>query len=149
MVTKHSQTSQPRDIFLNNLKGKLGEEVVKIRLGDFITEVNYEKLIGGDGKVDFTLVDNPNIGIQVKTRQGSIDTIEWKINSQEVKKNSVLVCILIQEEVRATQSEYHLYLAGFLPTNMIKVNYDEASLAANELWYGGGLRSYFSLDLLK
>jgi len=142
MAEKYKRLSPVRDVFINNLKGKLGEEVVKARLSNFINEVDYEKRIGGDGKVDFTLTDNPSVGIQVKTRQGSIDTIQWVISSEEVEKNKVLICILIQEEVNEAQAEYHLYLAGFLPTNIIEVKNGKASVAANELWYGGGLRSY-------
>jgi uncharacterized protein YjbI with pentapeptide repeats len=151
MVEKYKQTSSKLcDIFLKNLMGKLGEEAVKICLGNFITEVDYEKRIGGDSKVDFKLAANPNVGFQVKTRQGSIDTIRWVITSEEVEKNLVLVCVLIQEEVRATQSKYHLNLAGFLPTNMIKVNNDgKASITADELWYGGGLRGYFYFEFLE
>jgi len=55
MAEKYKRTSPVRDVFINNLKGKLGEEVVKERLADFITEVDYEKRFGGDGNIDFTL----------------------------------------------------------------------------------------------
>jgi uncharacterized protein YjbI with pentapeptide repeats len=142
MAEKYKQRSLVRDVFINNLKGKLGEEVVKARLGNFITEVDYKKRIWGDGKVDFTVTSVSDVGIQVKTRHGNIDTIRWEISSEEVEKNSVLVCILIQEEVSESQLEYHLNLVGFLPTNMIELKNGKASVAANELWYGGGLRSY-------
>ncbi len=60
------------------------------------------------------------IGIQIKARYGNFDTIKWSISRKEIEKNAVLVCILIQEEVSEAQTEYHLILAGFLPTNMIK-----------------------------
>jgi hypothetical protein len=43
---RHTSSNPIRDVFVNNLKGKLGEEVVKIRLGDFVTEIDYEKRIG-------------------------------------------------------------------------------------------------------
>ncbi|NJR74996.1 MAG: hypothetical protein HC773_17905, partial [Scytonema sp. CRU_2_7] len=56
MAEKYKRTSPVRDVFVSNLKGKLGEEVVKERLAAFVTEVDYEKRFGiGDGKVDFTL----------------------------------------------------------------------------------------------
>ena len=142
MAEKYKQRSLVRDVFINNLKGKLGEKVVKARLGNFITEVDYKKRIWGDGKVDFTVTSASDVGIQVKTRHGNIDTIRWEISSEEVEKNSVLVCILIQEEVSDLQTEYHLNLVGFLPTYMIELKNGKASVAANELWYGGGLRSY-------
>jgi hypothetical protein len=43
MAEKYKQNNPVRNVFNNNLKGKLGEEVVKIRLADFVTEVEYEK----------------------------------------------------------------------------------------------------------
>ncbi len=46
MVEKYKQRSSLQNIFINNLKGKLGEEVVKARLGNFITEVDYENEFG-------------------------------------------------------------------------------------------------------
>ncbi|MEQ8753560.1 MAG: hypothetical protein RID09_08580 [Coleofasciculus sp. G1-WW12-02] len=99
MAEKYKRNSSVRDVFINNLKGKLAEEVVKARLGDWVTEIDYEQRLGGDGKVDFTLTCAPDVGIQVKSRYGSIDTVQWSISPEEAYKNHVLVCILIQEEV--------------------------------------------------
>ncbi|BAY24294.1 TPR repeat-containing protein [Calothrix sp. NIES-2100] len=142
MAEKYKRTSPVRDVFINNLKGKLGEEVVKERLADFITEVDYEKRFGGDGKIDFTLTSDPAIGVEVKSRHGSIDKVRWSVSSEEVEKNAVVVCILIQEEVHEAQPEYHLFLAGFLPTQMIKLKRGKISFGINQLLYGGGLWSY-------
>jgi tetratricopeptide (TPR) repeat protein len=141
---KKISLSSVRDVFINNLKGKLGEEVVKIYFGDLITEVDYEKRLGGDGKVDFTLTSNPSIGIQVKARHGDIDTVKWWVSKEEVEKNSVLVCVLIQEEVNEAQSKYNLVLAGFLPTDMIETNYERVSFGIDSLLYAGGLHNYLS-----
>jgi len=141
MVKKYKPTD-PKNYFINNMKGKLGEEVVKSRLADFVTEVDYEKRVGGDGKVDFTLTSDSSIGIQVKARNGNFDKIQWSISREEIEKNAVLVCILIQEEVSEAQAEYNLILAGFLPTNMIKSVASKALVGIDELLYSGGLRSY-------
>jgi tetratricopeptide (TPR) repeat protein len=142
MAEKYKRTSPVRDVFINNLKGKLGEEVVKERLADFITEVDYEKRFGGDGKIDFTLTSDPSIGVEVKSRHGTIDKVRWSVSSEEVEKNAVVVCVLIQEEVHEAQSEYHLFLAGFLPTQMIKLKTGRISFGINQLLYGGGLWCY-------
>jgi hypothetical protein len=142
MAEKYKRMSPVRDVFINNLKGKLGEEVIKARSCSFVTEVDYEKRLSGDGKIDFTLTSNSSVGIQVKARHGSIDTIKWSISSEEVERNAVLVCILIQEEVSEAQSEYHLIMAGFMPTKLIELSNGKASFAINELLYAGGLRSY-------
>ncbi|MBW4683684.1 MAG: tetratricopeptide repeat protein [Komarekiella atlantica HA4396-MV6] len=147
MAEKYKRVLPVRDVFISYLKGKLGEEVVKERLADFITEVDYEKRFGGDGKIDFTLTSDPSIGIEVKSRHGSIDRVRWSISSEEVEKNAVVVCILIQEEVNEAQSEYHLFLAGFLPTRMIKLRTGKISFGIDQLLYGGGLWCY--LDQLQ
>lgn len=146
MAEKYKR-SPVRRVFENNMKGKLGEEILKIRLADFVTEVDYEKRLGKDGKVDFRLTSNPSIGIQVKTRYGKIDQVQWEISLEEVKENAVIVCIISQEEFDDRKAEYQLILAGFLPTNMIKVSNGKASVGINQLLYGGALRSYLqSLD---
>jgi tetratricopeptide (TPR) repeat protein len=144
MAEKYRRTSSNpiRDVFINNLKGKLGEEVVKIRLGDFVTEVDYEKRIGGDGKVDFTLTSDSSIGIQVKARYGNFDKVQWSIDREEIEKNAVLVCILCQEEFSENEKEYRLIMVGFLPTYMIKYVANEAIVRIDELLYPGGLRGY-------
>ncbi len=73
MVKKY-RTSEPQEIFKNNLKGKIGEEVVKKCLGKLVTDVNYEITEGGDGKIDFTLDSKGLIGgIQVKTRYSNAE----------------------------------------------------------------------------
>ena len=141
---RRSSSTPIRDVFVNNLKGKLGEEVVKSRLGNFVTEVDYEKRIGGDGKVDFTLTSDSSIGIQVKARYGNFDTIKWSISQEEIEKNAVLVCILIQEEVSEAQSEYNLILAGFLPTNMINLDENKVFIGIDILLYSGGLLGYLN-----
>jgi hypothetical protein len=134
--------SSVRDVFINNMKGKLAEEVVKARLAGLVTEIDYEKRLNGDGKVDFRLTSDPSIGIQVKARHGSIDSVQWWIDQEEITKNAVLVCILIQEEVHEAQTEYNLITAGFLPTNVIESHGGKASVGIDKLLYGGGLRSY-------
>lgn len=142
MAEKYKRNSPVRDVFINNLKGKLGEEVVKARLAEFVDEVDYEQRPGGDGKVDFTLTSDPFVGIQVKSRHGSIDTVRWSISLEEVNKNTILICILIQEEVSEAETKYNLIHTGFLPTNMIEVSNSEASVGIYELLYSGGLQSY-------
>ncbi|MEA5572347.1 tetratricopeptide repeat protein [Calothrix sp. UHCC 0171] len=142
MAEKYKRVSPVRDVFTSFLKGKLGEEVVKERLANFITEVDYEKRIGGDGNVDFTLSNNPLVGIEVKSRCGNIDTVKWSVTAEEVAKNTVIVCILIQEKVNEAQAEYHLILAGFLPTEMIKLKTGKITFGIDQLLYGGGLFTY-------
>jgi tetratricopeptide (TPR) repeat protein len=142
MAEKYKRVSPVRDVFTSFLKGKLGEEVVKERLAGFISSVDYEQRIGGDGNVDFTMISNPLIGVEVKSRCGSFDTVKWSVTSEEVRKNAVIVCVLIQEKINEAQSEYNLVLAGFLPTAMIKLKTGRISFGIDQLMYGGGLVCY-------
>ncbi|MBW4562693.1 MAG: tetratricopeptide repeat protein [Mojavia pulchra JT2-VF2] len=141
MVKKY-RPNDPKNYFINNMKGKLGEEVIKTRLAEFVTEVDYETKVNGDGKVDFTLTSDSSIGIQVKARYGRFDTVKWSITQEEISKNAILVCILIQEEISEAQPIYNLILAGFIPTNMIVLTDAKASLNIENLLYAGGLYSY-------
>ena len=142
MAEKYKRAGTVRDVFISNLKGKLGEEVVKERLADLITEVDYAKRFGGDGNVDFTLLCDPTIGIEVKSRSGTFDKVRWSLSVEEVRKNAVVVCVLIQEQVNEAQSEFNLILAGFLPTQMIKLKTGKISFGIDQLFHGSGLRCY-------
>lgn len=145
MAEKYKRNNPVRKVFINNMKGKLGEEVVKSRLAELVTEIDYEKRLSGDGKVDFRLTLNPAIGIQVKTSYNNINQVQWTISQEEVEKNAILVCILNQEEFDDRSSEYNLIMAGFLPTNAIQLESGKASIGINQLLYSGGLRSYLAV----
>ncbi|BAZ03884.1 tetratricopeptide repeat protein [Calothrix sp. NIES-3974] len=145
MAEKYKRVSSVRDVFVNFLKGKLGEEVIKERLGGLVSEVDYAKRWGGDDKIDFTLTSNPEIAIAVKSRCGDIDRVRWAVSSQEVEKNAIIACVLIQEEVSEAENEYHLYLAGFLPSEMVKLRTGRIFFGINQLLYGGGMAAYLEL----
>ncbi|AFY45466.1 tetratricopeptide repeat protein [Nostoc sp. PCC 7107] len=148
MAEKFKETSNIHHLFKSHFKGKVGEEVLKNRLTNFITKIDYETYIYGDGGVDFTLTANSNIGIQVKTRCDEIDTVRWFFKEEEIKKNAVLVCILSLEDIDERKTEYNFIFAGFLPTDLIEINCKQYSCGIHELLYCGGLRSYLE-TLLK
>jgi tetratricopeptide (TPR) repeat protein len=68
--------------------------------------------------------------------------VRWSVSAEEVEKNAVIVCVLIQEEVNEAQTAYHLFLAGFLPTKMIKLKRGRIAFGIHQLLYAGGLLSY-------
>ena len=88
------------------------------------------------------LAANPALSIQVKACHTKANKIQWIVSREEVEKNAVVVCIWIREEVNEAQPEYHLFLAGFLPTTMIQLQDEKAILELEDLLYGGGLRSF-------
>ena len=145
MVDKYKtfkQSAKSIDLFVNNLTGKLGEALLKHRLGNLVTEVDYELYNYGDGGVDFTLKDHPNIGIQVKTRSGNLIEISWSISKSEIEKNSLLVCVLSEQKISEAQQDYKLIFAGFIPTSEIKIDGNKGYVQIDDLYYSGGIYSY-------
>ena len=143
MAEKYKRGSKVKNTFINNLKGKLGEEIVKRCLGDFITEVDYQLKLGGDGKIDFTLSSDLSKGIQVKTRTSKKGgEMTWTVSLDEIQKNSAIICILIEEEIDEAQAEYHLVFAGFIPTLFLSQNQENQSVRINELLYSSGIKWY-------
>jgi len=137
---KYQESSPVNHMVRENMNKKLGEEVLKARLTDLISKP--KKVIKNNLMVDFALSYNQNLGINVKTGYGEIETIEWEVTKEEVEQNVVIVFVKTQEEVSVTQDEYNLILAGFMPTVMIEMYQEKTKLKLKQLLYGGGLRSY-------
>lgn len=91
------------------------------------------------------LSSNPSASLQVKVAQGSAETVRWAVTREDVKRNAVIVCVLVSEEVDEAQANYHLVLSGFLPTYLIEVNEDETSIGLENLLYTGGLRGFLQV----
>ncbi len=142
LVLKSEQTIPVREVLLTHLRVQLAEEVISTCLNDFVNQVDPEYRLMMKSSKSFTVKTNSNIGIGVKADTGNIDTIRWVITAEDVKQNAVLVCIFMPEEVTEDLSEYSPILAGFLPTQMLKLADGESSLALGDLLYGGGLRGY-------
>lgn len=147
MVNKFKhQNTDSQIVFINNLTGKLGEEVVVRILGDLVNPVDYSEFGKGegDGGVDLICSVDPQIKIQVKTRTNrtsEMKSVQWKFSQKEIQNNSVLVCILSTEDINESQREYNLIVAGFLPTEPHKLT-ESLTLTIEDLLYAGGLRFY-------
>jgi uncharacterized protein YjbI with pentapeptide repeats len=143
MVQKYmSKNKHPKNLFINNLKGKLGETLVKYKLGDIINEIDYNLYRFGDGGIDFTLKNNPQLGIQVKTRSGeNLTQVSWSISQKEINNNILLACVFSKQEISEAQPDYDLIFAGFIPTYLIKIKEGNktVSLKAEDLLYAGGI----------
>ena len=166
MVDKYKNTkATARQVFSNQLKGKLGEEVTKECLGVFYYRIKYDIMLNGDGNVELTLTNSQKIRIRVKTNYGQGGKVTWLLSPEQIEKNKVLVCVLIPKnwegrEFDEFKSEYSPIMAGFLPTVLLNQMIEKGEveiqqingkklfrLTLNNLLYGGGLRSYLeSLD---
>ncbi|BAQ62219.1 hypothetical protein GM3708_2625 [Geminocystis sp. NIES-3708] len=144
MIDKYSKNRnnpESKTIYNNFFKGKLGEFVVKTRLGNIVNQVDYEKYGNGidDGGIDLTLLKNPKIGIQVKTRTENLMLdVDWYVNEKEIEKNKLIVFMFIDKEIDIKNSQYKIISAGFLITSKIK-SQDYISFKAKDLLYIGGI----------
>ncbi|MGB3496280.1 MAG: hypothetical protein WBA57_26365 [Elainellaceae cyanobacterium] len=142
MADKFKNNSPVKTVFINFLKGKLGEEAFSKILGNKSTAVDYELKKKGDGKIDFKWSEDPNICIQVKARNGQPEKVEWVVDRDELELNDVIVCFLITEAVSEAQSEYNIVSAGFIPTFLVSQleNQDgKFRISLDSLLYIGGL----------
>ncbi|WP_185565917.1 hypothetical protein [Nostoc sp. 2RC] len=148
------------EIIEKNFIGKLGEEAVKSRLDQLVTEVDYTIKKYGDNKVDFKLIFDSSIGgIQVKTRNDIYDTVKWSISKKEIEENTFLVCMLIEKKVTLKEIlasvkeisqnnenkeyEYKIISAGFLPIDLIKKECKK-QFTIHDLLYSSGLNAYLN-----
>jgi hypothetical protein len=163
-----------KEAYASHMFGKLGEEAVKRCLGDLITDVDYKIYPHGDGGIDFRLVPKNEIGIQVKTipvyrfpegyeitghdymsQSGRVRDLVWKIPTETINKNKVLICVLMLNCVqgdllkskRYDGETYDFVIAGFKPTkdinkedNLLINNF--YNLKIKDLLYGGGIPGY-------
>jgi hypothetical protein len=114
-----------KDYYMNWMIGKLGEIAAKRCLGNLVSDINYKTEGWGDGGIDFQLVGNKDIGIQVKTkaryrlpedyrrnenemvdyiheidierhaRFESLESHVWSLNQKEVDTNQIIICLLM------------------------------------------------------
>ncbi|CAD5953449.1 putative WD repeat-containing protein alr2800 [Planktothrix tepida] len=161
MVRKYRK-ADPQVVFRNTMMGKLGEEIVKKYLGDFVGNINYEIIPEtGDGLIDLRISTDYSIGIQVKTRYSSPTMAQWWVSWEEITKNQAIVCILIYSNSQTIvkfdefKSEYSAIIAGFLPARLLQKrieqkeisleyyqNHSIVKLQINDLHYGDGLRNF-------
>ena len=71
------------DKYANYKIGKIGEEAVKLYLGNLVTKVDYVIYEYGNRGTDFRLVSNNNIGIQVKTKS------LYRITNKDIWENEM------------------------------------------------------------
>ncbi|MEA5603794.1 DEAD/DEAH box helicase [Nostoc sp. UHCC 0252] len=135
-----------KEIYENNMKGKLGELALKKYLGNLITSIDFSNREYGDGGFDFALTSNCNICIQVKARcHKDIDKVDWKITQKEIDVNAALVCIYIPNKIDESKNKYTLIYAGFRPTKDIELKGEATFLKIDDLLYIGGLQKYLRL----
>ncbi|MDY6806534.1 MAG: tetratricopeptide repeat protein [Cyanobacteriota bacterium] len=139
---KYREYPEFRDVFIKLMTKQLGEEVVKACLGNLVTKVWEGESRKKESTIHFSLYSNQEISIAVKAVSGSSDRVRWWINYEDIEKNAVVVCILIQEEINESTPEYRPILAGFMPSEHFPMERGESSVGINDLLYGGGLQIY-------
>jgi len=159
------------DEYVSYKIGKIGEEAVKIYLGDLVTEVDYTLYESGDSGTDFWLKSNRNIGIQVKTKVLSritdkdifryevndcfdweidlyisqperVGDLNWSINEREIAKNKVLICVVFLNFVEADQIRGSSYKCIIAGFNPLEKMNNTQDFKIKDLLYSGGIRPY-------
>ncbi len=133
------------NFFIEKVKEKLGETILEKTLGDLITKINdleEDNNTKKDKLINFTVSYNSEVTIKVKTTTGDMNTIRWWIDKKEVENTNIIVFIWIKDEIKEEYEKYEVFLAGFLPTEIMNTTHRKESYSASELLYGGGLRSY-------
>lgn len=128
-------------VFDHNFTESLGKTAFQICFNDVVSPIVSEDTLD-HGKFSFILKDSADIHFQIKTIYGNIDNVKWIFSPKEIEQNTILVCFLSQEQFDSNKLEYNLILAGFLPTHLIKKNYEPLNLNISDLFYAGGLRGY-------
>ncbi len=142
VVSQYEQISPSYQTLRNYFQAKLGEAVFNYRFGDLVTKYLNEDL--KNYKISFILEQADHIYLQVKTSHGSVEDAVWWFSKEEVEQNTVLVCILSQQDFKPIKDKYELILAGFLPTELIEIDDDHVCLYLEQLLYAGGLRGYLN-----
>ena len=142
VVSEYDHISSAYQTLRNYFQAKLGEAVFKYRFGDLVSKFTHEDL--KNYKINFILEEADHIHLQVKTSYGSVEDAMWWFSKEEVEQNTVLICILSQQDFKPIKDKYELILAGFLPTELIEVDDDHICLHLDQLLYAGGLRSYLN-----
>ncbi|MGB3494687.1 MAG: hypothetical protein WBA57_18310 [Elainellaceae cyanobacterium] len=167
LKSKNDERRYLDERYKNHLLGKAGEMVVKKILGDLIEDVNFGIHENGDSGFDFKLKDNPAFKVQVKTRRGDLDTIEWSISQREVDSNTILVCVHAKDNLEFLQNtsnridkcNYQFTIAGFLPIyKILEVSNNKEEkvirqsdgflifkLRIEDLLHHSGLRNYLNI----
>lgn len=160
------------DCYASNKIGKLGEEAVKVCLGNLVSNIDYQIYSCGDGGIDFYLASNKSIKLQVKTKAISrifqrekdeinergicdydyrlnsrdnideLDTIKWSINSKEVKNNNLIVCVLMLNTVAGDEITGQGYSLVIAGFKPTDMINNRESIKIKDLFYGGGIRAY-------
>ena len=69
-MVRQYRREDPYQVFINNLKRKLVQELMGVCFDDLLTLCEDESHIGYDGKVNFAIASQPDVRIQVKVGQG-------------------------------------------------------------------------------
>lgn len=94
------------------------------------------------------LNNNDIVNAQIELYENGIDKIDdisWTISEKEIAQNKVLICVLLLNYVEADTIKGNYYdciIAGFKPTSEI-MHFD--NLKIQDLFYIGGIRSWFKL----
>ena len=159
------------DIFINNKLGKIGEVAVKEYLGKWVSNVDYNLYESGDGGVDFFVIPDNFIKIQVKTtaalrftcqvlntkKQEDIDdggreffynpykyieSSKWQVDAKSLKNTHLTIFVLLMNEIITDGLNANPYKCLLAGFLPNEKIFPNRKYSIAELLYSGGIRSY-------
>ncbi|MDY6940434.1 MAG: WD40 repeat domain-containing protein [Cyanobacteriota bacterium] len=131
-----------RDLLRDYLRGQLAREAIGSCDLEAIAPTDSIAQIRNAALTDFTIANRPDLGIRVRGIEGDPATARWHWSAAEIDTSEAIACVLIREPVTEIAEEYHLVLAGFLPSHLVARPGEEADVGIEDLLYSSGLSSY-------
>ena len=142
-----SDPSRPvRELLQIYLRAQLAREAIASFCSNVLQPTDSIEQVGNPTLADFTLKTQSDMGIRVKAIEEKMEedgeSTCWCWSTAEIETCEAIACVLIREPVNETTEEYHLVLAGFLPSNLLSLPGDDIRLGMEDLLYSGGLCGY-------
>jgi WD40 repeat protein len=148
------------------LREQIVQRVITERLGKLVKKVPQDSLknmaldeegnLRGESKFAYSLVDNPDVSIQVYAADGESfngikkDKIRWTVTQEDIQNHQVLIFLcLFYPFTGQLGYEKQAVITGFLPSNQIQFSEPKVNVIPSNLLYAGGLSWYLESLIAK
>ena len=151
LILESDPSCPVRELLQIYLRAQLAREAISSFCANVLQPTDSIEQVGNPTLADFTLKTQSDrtqtrMRIRVKAieqkREEDGENTCWCWSAAEIETCEAIACVLIREPVNEIAEEYHLVLAGFLPSNLLSLPGDEIRLGMEDLLYSGGFRGY-------
>jgi len=148
-TNKYEKIYPSTQFFSSIFNQKLAETAFLSRFNDLVNLRDDLAVRNMENYSTFQLKSSSHLLCEIRAINYKNDNLIWLFSVEEIKRNHILICLLVQQEFDSNLTEYQVILAGFLPTNFIKNTEEKTQeLSISNLFYCGGLKSYL-IDLIQ